>query len=101
MSGVSGSPVTDSVFEEVRMEAVVVPAWSGAAGKTLGELSPAENHGVQVAGVHRGGLRILNPGAHERLRSGDEILVLGTPVQIGEFKDWLREKPGEPPETIS
>ncbi len=95
LAGVSGAPVTDSVFEEVRMEAVVVPSWSRAAGRTLGELSPAQNHGVQVAGVHRGGLRILNPGAQELLRSGDEILVLGTPVDIAEFKVWLRERPDE------
>jgi monovalent cation:H+ antiporter-2, CPA2 family len=95
LAGVSGSPVADSVFEEVRMEAVVLPAWSRAAGKTLGLLSPAQNHGVQVAGVHRGGLRILNPSAQEMLRAGDEILVLGTPVQIGEFKQWLRERVGE------
>jgi CPA2 family monovalent cation:H+ antiporter-2 len=92
---VSGAPVSDSVFEEVRMEAVVVPEWSRAAGRTLGELSPAQKHGVQIAGVHRGGLRILNPNATETLRSRDEILVLGTPVQIVEFKGWLRERPDE------
>ena len=95
LAGVSGSPVADSVFEEVRMEAVVLPAWSRAAGKTLGALSPAQNHGVQIAGVHRGGLRILNPSAQETLRAGDEVLVLGTPVQIAEFKQWLRERVGE------
>lgn len=95
LGAVSGAHVTDSVFEEVRMESVVVPAWSRAAGKTLGELSPARNHGVQVAGVHRGGLRILNPSAQEMLRGNDEILVLGTPVQNGEFKAWLRERPSE------
>ena len=93
LSAVSGMHVTDSVFEEVRMEAVMVPAWSRASGRTLAELSPAQNHGVQVAGVHRGGLRILNPSAHEMLRGGDEILVLGTPVQISEFKAWLRDRP--------
>jgi monovalent cation:H+ antiporter-2, CPA2 family len=78
------------------MEAVVVPDWSRAAGKTLAELSPAQVHGVQVAGVHRSGLRILNPSAHEMLRGRDEILVLGTPVQIAEFSSWIREKPEEP-----
>ncbi|PAW67920.1 MAG: hypothetical protein B9S34_03920 [Opitutia bacterium Tous-C1TDCM] len=93
LGAVSGTVAADSVFEEVRMEAVTVPGWSRAAGRTLGELSPARNHGVQVAGVHRGGLRILNPSAREQLRIGDEILVLGTPVQIGEFKGWLRENP--------
>jgi CPA2 family monovalent cation:H+ antiporter-2 len=92
---VSGRDGVDSVFEEVRMESIVVPPWSRAAGRTLGELSPGHNHGVQVAGVHRGGLRILNPGAPEILRGDDEVLVLGTPVQIDEFKAWLRERPDE------
>jgi len=95
LSAVSGAPVADSVFEEVRMEAVTVPLRSRAVDRTLGDLSPARNHGVQVAGVHRGGLRILNPNAQETLRGGDEILVLGTPVQIAEFKAWLRERPDE------
>ncbi|WP_414660774.1 cation:proton antiporter domain-containing protein [Horticoccus sp. 23ND18S-11] len=92
LSAVSGAPVTDSVFAEVRMESVVLPPWSRAAGRTLGELSPARNHGVQIAGVHRGGLRILNPSAAERLENGDEILMLGTPVQNQDFKTWLRER---------
>jgi CPA2 family monovalent cation:H+ antiporter-2 len=92
LGAVSGAPSSDSVFEEVRMEALTVPAWSAAAGKSLGELSPAQQHGVQVAGVRRGGLRILNPGAQEVLRAGDEILVLATPVQITAFKRWLRAR---------
>jgi monovalent cation:H+ antiporter-2, CPA2 family len=95
LTTVSGAPVGDSVFEEVRMEALLVPAWSPAAERTLGELSIAQRHGVQVAGVHRGGLRILNPNAQETLRTGDELLVLGTPVQITEFKHWLRARPEE------
>lgn len=95
LGSVSGLPVADSVFEEVRMEAITIPGWSRAAGRTLGELSPAQNHGVQVAGVHRAGLRILNPAAGECLRAGDEILTLGTPVQIVEFKEWLRLRPEE------
>jgi CPA2 family monovalent cation:H+ antiporter-2 len=95
LGAVSGGAVADSVFEEVRMESIVVPKWSRAADRTLAELSPARNHGVQIAGVRRGGLRILNPSAHETLRGGDEILVLGTPVQIGEFGVWLRERPEE------
>ncbi|MBI4624712.1 MAG: cation:proton antiporter [Verrucomicrobia bacterium] len=93
LGAVSAAPVADSVFGEVRMEAVTVPGWSRVAGRTLGELSPAQNHGVQVAGVHREGVRILNPSGQEMLQAGDEILVLGTPVQIAEFKQWLRERP--------
>jgi CPA2 family monovalent cation:H+ antiporter-2 len=93
LGGVSGSHAADSVFEEVRMEAMTLPGTSRAASRTLAELSPAQNHGVQIAGVHRGGLRILNPTAQETLRAGDEILVLGTPVDIAEFKQWVREGP--------
>jgi len=92
---VSDSAGLDSVFEEIRMEALIVPEWSRAAGRTLGELSPAQSHGVQVAGVNRSGLRILNPSSLQKLRSHDEILVLGTPVQIDEFKSWIHDNPGE------
>lgn len=95
LAGVSAQPVADSVFEEVRMESIMLPPWSRAAGRSLGHLTLARSHGVQIAGVHRGGLRILNPGAQEQLREGDEILVLGTPVQIAEFSAWVRERPDE------
>ena len=88
---VSGTLDTDSLFEEVRMDAVDVPLWSPASGRTLVEISPAKNHGVQIAGIHRGTERILNPDGHEVLKPGDELLVLGTPVQIREFRGWLSE----------
>jgi CPA2 family monovalent cation:H+ antiporter-2 len=89
---VSGTHGSDSLFEEVRMEAVKIPHWSRAAGHTLAELSPAQNHSVQIAGVNRNGLRILNPSAQEMLRAGDEVLALGAPVHIAAFKDWIRER---------
>ncbi len=93
LGAVSVAPVGDSLFEEVRMEALSVPHWSRAAGRTLGELSPARNHGVQIAGIHRGGVRILNPSAQETLRTGDEVLALGAPLHIAEFREWLRSRP--------
>lgn len=92
-----GARGSDSMFDEISMEAMVVPRGSRAANKTLGELSPAQHHGVQIAGVHREGLRILNPGAQELLKEGDEILVLGTPRQNAEFEAWLREVSEEGP----
>lgn len=95
LGAVSGAVAPDSVFEEVSMESLAVPAWSRAAGRTLAELSPAQNHGVQIAGINRAGQRILNPGGQEILRPGDEVLALGTPLQTGDFKAWLRERPEE------
>jgi CPA2 family monovalent cation:H+ antiporter-2 len=100
LGAVSGAPASDSLFEEVRMEAVKIPSWSRAAGHTLGGLSPAQNHGVQIAGVNRGGLRILNPRAQETVLAGDELLALGAPVHIAAFKVWVRERVDEPPEDM-
>ena len=94
LSAVSGTAAADSGFEEVGMESIPVPAWSQAAGRTLAALSPAQSHGVQIAGIHRKGQRILNPGGQEVIEPGDEILALGAPVQIREFRSWLREEPG-------
>jgi CPA2 family monovalent cation:H+ antiporter-2 len=93
LGGVSGALETDSLFEEVRMDSVSVPEWSRASGRSLAEISPAKGHGVQVAGIQRGGERILSPGAGEVLRPKDKLLVLGTPMQIREFRGWLTDNP--------
>jgi CPA2 family monovalent cation:H+ antiporter-2 len=89
---VSGAAPADSLFEEVHMEAVTVPAGSQAAGRSVGDVAPAKRFGVQVAGLHRAGVRILNPTAGETLTAGDELLVLGTPEQIRHFKEWLLDQ---------
>ncbi len=84
--------VDDSAdFDAVGLETITVPAGSRAAGATLLELAPAARHGVQIAGVRRGTTRILSPGAEERVATGDELLALGTPVKLREFKAWVRE----------
>jgi CPA2 family monovalent cation:H+ antiporter-2 len=85
------SAAESSEFDVVGLETVTVPAGSRAAGGTLAELAPASRHGVQLAGVRRGAMRILNPGADERLQAGDELLAIGTPVKLREFKAWVRE----------
>jgi CPA2 family monovalent cation:H+ antiporter-2 len=96
LGAVSGNLDTDSLFEEVRMESLLVPEWSRADGVPLGIMAPARDHGVQIAGILRGGVRILNPGGKEVLLSGDELLALGTPAQIREFRGWLAEKARAP-----
>ncbi len=80
-----------STFDEVRMELVELPAKSQLNGWTLAELAPSRRCGVQVAGINRGGLRLLNPGGDERLLAGDDVLVLGSPDQIAAFRAWANE----------
>lgn len=86
LTKVSGTAPAAAGFDEVRMEALTVPAHSRRIGRTLAEIAPGRQLGVQIAGINRGGDRILNPGAHEKLQAGDELLVLGNPEQIGAFK---------------
>jgi len=92
---VSGAPVAAADFGEVSMEAIQLPRWSLAAGRTLGQIAPAQTYGVLVAGINRMGVRILNPSAEEKLQPGDEVLALGTADQIRGFKEWLREPPAD------
>jgi len=92
LTAVTGLDLTAEGFDEVRMESVTVPARSQCAGRTLGEMAPARRCGVQIAGIHRGGTRILNPGAEEVLAGGDELLVLGNPEQINAFRALVCEE---------
>ncbi|MGH7996687.1 MAG: TrkA C-terminal domain-containing protein, partial [Opitutaceae bacterium] len=94
LRAVSGRAQSHSLFEETGMETVLLPERSPASERTLGELAPTREHGVLILGINRGGERILNPGSEERLRPGDEILVLGAPRQTRNFEAWLREGSG-------
>ncbi len=78
-------------FDEVRMDLIPVPAWSRANGCSLREISPAAIHRVQIAGIHRGDIRILTPGANEIIRGGDDLLALGSPDYLRDFRLWLHE----------
>jgi CPA2 family monovalent cation:H+ antiporter-2 len=85
---VSGQART-AEFADVRMDTLVAPAESHAAGKSLRAL--AQSHHVQIIGMRREGRRILNPGSNETLMGGDELLVTGTPDELRAFNDWLME----------
>ena len=81
----SGAP-TVSNFDEVRMESIELPPASELFGRSLIELALGTKYGVQVAGINRHGMRMLNPGGTERLLEGDDLLLLGSPDQIAAFK---------------
>lgn len=71
------------------LETVDVPEDSARIGCTLEDLSLRNNTGVLIAGIQRGQRRILSPGGKEILSTGDQLLVLGTPVQLQGMKAWL------------
>jgi len=92
LTTVSGVETAAGGFDEVRMDTIVVPACSQWVGGTLAALAPTRHSGVLIAAIRRGDNRILNPGADETLRGGDEVLVLGTPEQIDVFTAHLHEE---------
>jgi CPA2 family monovalent cation:H+ antiporter-2 len=91
LTRVSGA-LPPSGFDDVRMEVVKVPVRSKLARRSLAELAPTRQVGVQVAGINRGGLRLLSPRGEEQLLEGDEVLVLGTGEQIAAFNAWAMEQ---------
>jgi monovalent cation:H+ antiporter-2, CPA2 family len=80
-----------SNFDEVRMESVELPPGCGLHNQSLEELGLGRTFGLQIAGINRGGRRILNPRAEEKLLTGDNVLVLGSPDQISAFKGSLQK----------
>lgn len=94
LSTVALADTEESDIAEVRMEVMEVPVGSNAAGRRLLEITPAQRHGVQIAGLQRPGSRILNPSGQEDIRVGDRILALGSPAQIRDFGAWLRTTSG-------
>jgi len=79
-----GPALGDLLVHRVR-----VPDSSPQAGRTLEELDVRRVAGVQIAGIQRGGERLLNPFGQERMLARDEVLVLGTPEQLRTFRRWL------------
>lgn len=86
----SGAPVASN-FDEVRMESVELPPGCGLHELTLAQAGLGKAFGLQVAGINRGGRRILNPRGEEKIFTGDRMLVLGSPDQIAAFKGSLRK----------
>lgn len=62
---------------------------SSLAGKTLRELQVREDLGINIAFIKRGELTIQIPNKLERLFPGDEICVIGTDEQVGQFSTYL------------
>jgi len=89
LATVAELPTPFSEFDDIRMELLTVPTESRAAELSLLQLSPASVHRVHIAGIQRAGVRILTPGADEVVKAGDELLALGSPDNLRDFKAWL------------
>ena len=78
----------------------IAPA-SNLAGKTLEELQIREQLGINIASIKRGEFMINIPKGNERLFPGDEICVIGTDIQVKEFKTYLDQHEMDAPDAFT
>lgn len=78
----------------------IAPA-SNLAGKTLEELQVREQLGINIASIKRGEFMINIPKGNERLFPGDEICVIGTDIQVKEFKTYLDQHEMDAPDAFT
>lgn len=76
-------------FEDLTMETVTIPENCSLAGQSLRDLNLIRKYGIQVGGIRRGQKQILSPSGEDRLKAGDELLLLGTHSQIKDFSEWV------------
>ncbi len=93
LGATSGLPV--SVLERpqdwnLQIDEVVLPSATDHAGKTIGEIGLRNRFGCSIMAIDRQGFLIANPGAGERLFSGDKLLILGAGDKLPEAEQYLR-----------
>ena len=84
--------VTQSEKLALRLEEVEVPGDSPLHGHTLAEAKLRAKTGLIVIAVRRGPDHwgedlVYNPGPEEGIRSGDHLVVLGQPEQMGRLQE--------------
>lgn len=70
------------------LETFVLPA-TMPAGRTLADLHIARDTGVRIAGIRRSGSQIINPNGSHTIEPGDNLLVVGSLVQLRAFGQWI------------
>jgi monovalent cation:H+ antiporter-2, CPA2 family len=71
-----------SLLSDADLRTVTVAGGSAAAGKLIRELELRTRTGASIVGIVRKGANLINPGPDEELQLGDQVLLLGTSVQL-------------------
>jgi CPA2 family monovalent cation:H+ antiporter-2 len=74
---------------DAHMAFFTMPAESTVVGKTLQELVWREKYGINIAYIERGSLTITAPARSDVLYPFDKIAVIGTDVQLEQFRTIL------------
>jgi monovalent cation:H+ antiporter-2, CPA2 family len=83
-------------LRDADLETMATAADAPAAGKLIRELELRTRTGASVVGIERpSGERIINPGPDDELQPGDQVLLIGTRIQLDAAKP-LFSKPNVP-----
>jgi monovalent cation:H+ antiporter-2, CPA2 family len=78
---------------DLSLSEIRVPDSEAWFGKSLGDLSLRSQFGCSVVGVDRQGYPVPSPGPDTELFPGDELLVLGTSIQIQRVRAFFDSSP--------
>jgi CPA2 family monovalent cation:H+ antiporter-2 len=74
----------------LQIDEVILPLDSDHAGRTIADLAIRKNLNCSIMTIDRQGFLITNPGADEKVYSGDKLLLLGTPERLALTEQFLR-----------
>ena len=89
-SGLPASVIETPQMWALQIDELTLPFRSEHAGRRIGELAIRKRFGCSIVLIDRQGFLIANPTASERLFSGDKLLLLGSPEQLGQSDQFLR-----------
>lgn len=75
-----------AILREAKLETIGVSAGSAMAGKLIREAQLRTRVGASVVGIQRQNQSIVNPGPDEEILAGDQVLLIGTEVQLAEAR---------------
>ncbi len=75
---------------DARIIPIKADVYSYCVGRTLGQLQWRELAGINVVMIKRGDIHITIPGKDDMVFPGDELLILGTDIQIKKLQALLR-----------
>jgi CPA2 family monovalent cation:H+ antiporter-2 len=78
------------MFHEADLAVIQLAPNSSAVGKLIREVELRTQTGASIVGIQRDGTKIINPDPDEELKSGDQVMLLGTGPQLDSAKAKLQ-----------
>lgn len=78
-----------NLFREAKLHTITISAASPAMGKFIREIPLRTKTGASIIAIERNGQNLINPAADELIQENDNILLLGTELQLQNALAWL------------